>query len=115
MGGLARALQNEVIDQKLIQNQLQRIKEEILEVCLPEKIVVFGSAARGEARVGSGLDIAVFAKRKSDLPQLRRAVLARVTAQALPVDWIFSDLESLANPDYKNGVFDRIIAEGQEL
>lgn len=55
---------------------IQQVKACIVEACDPEAILLFGSAARGEARPGSDLDLLVVV----DLPD---GVTHRDQAQAL--------------------------------
>jgi uncharacterized protein len=50
---------------------LQEVVQRILSVGSPEKIVLFGSRARGQARPDSDLDLLII--EESDLPRYRRA------------------------------------------
>jgi predicted nucleotidyltransferase len=51
---------------------IEEVVRRIVEVVQPEKIVLFGSRARGDARAGSDLDLLVIAKSKE--PRYRRSV-----------------------------------------
>ncbi len=44
---------------------IQQVRDRIVEACDPEAIFLFGSAARGETRLGSDLDLLVIV----DLPE----------------------------------------------
>ena len=115
MGRFSNAFANKPLEIDLIESELAAIKKEVLSACNPARIVVFGSAARGEARTGSDLDIAVFAASKAELPELRRKVLAAVSAKALPLDWVFADLESLQTPRASRGILEQILLDGRDL
>jgi predicted nucleotidyltransferase len=115
MGCFSNAFANRPLETELIASELAAIKKEVLAACRPARIMVFGSAARGEARVGSDLDIAVFAASKAELPELRRRVLTVVTAKALPVDWVFADLESLHDRAASHGILAQILQDGKDL
>lgn len=62
------------MSQQLDQQTLDEIVEQIVEVLDPERIILFGSYARGEAGPDSDVDIAVIAK--TDQP--RHVVLGEI-------------------------------------
>ena len=60
---------------------LEEIVERILKVTQPEKIILFGSYARGEATAGSDIDILII--QPSDLPRYKRSSPVRLALKGL--------------------------------
>jgi predicted nucleotidyltransferase len=60
------------------------IVQRIVDTAQPEKVILFGSQARGDARVNSDFD--VLAIKHSDEPRYRRSVPLYVALADLPVE-----------------------------
>ncbi|BCW96891.1 MAG: nucleotidyltransferase domain-containing protein [Fimbriimonadales bacterium] len=56
----------------LLQRFVQEVLPVICERLQPERVILFGSRARGEARCGSDLDVIVVAQAFADVPFLQR-------------------------------------------
>ncbi len=65
------------VDEKLLETMVQRI----LEVTQPDKIILFGSYARGDAREDSDIDILII--QPSDLPRYKRSTPIRLALLGL--------------------------------
>ena len=65
------------VDEKLLETIVQRI----LEVTQPDKIILFGSYARGDAREDSDIDILII--QPSDLPRHKRSTPIRLALMGL--------------------------------
>jgi uncharacterized protein len=72
----------------------------ITETIHPERIILFGSHARGEAEVGSDVDLLVITTETFDHHNSRRQALARLwrslTKIRVPVDIILSSVDEVA-------------------
>lgn len=66
---------------KIDENLLRDIVQRILKVAQPEKIVLFGSYARGEATEESDLDLLII--QPSDLPRYKRSTPVRLALRGL--------------------------------
>jgi len=66
---------------KIDENLLRDIVQRILKVAQPEKIILFGSHARGEATEESDLDILII--QPSDLPRYKRSTPVRLALRGL--------------------------------
>ena len=66
---------------KIDENLLKDIIERILKVAQPEKIILFGSYARGEATEESDIDILII--QPSDLPRYKRSAPVRMALKGL--------------------------------
>jgi uncharacterized protein len=95
---------------------LQEAVRQILSVGSPEKIVLFGSWARGQARPDSDLDLLII--EESDLPRYRRAGRYRMALLGLfpakdIVVWTPSEVALWR--DVPNAFITAILAEGRVL
>jgi uncharacterized protein len=100
------------VTEELLQEAMQRI----LSVGSPEKIVLFGSWARGQARPDSDLDLLII--EESDLPRYRRAGRYRMALLGLfPAKGIvvWTPSEVALWRDVPNAFITAILAEGRVL
>ena len=65
----------------LDENLLNEIVERVLQVTHPDKIILFGSYARGEATEGSDLDLLII--QSSTLPRYKRSTPVRLALRGL--------------------------------
>jgi uncharacterized protein len=68
----------------MYQDLVADIVRRIVETAQPEKIILFGSRARGEARPDSDFDVLVI--KESDEPRYRRSVPLYVALADLPAE-----------------------------
>jgi uncharacterized protein len=95
---------------------LEEVVRRILTAGSPLKIVLFGSQARGEASVGSGLDVLIV--EQSSLPRYRRAArYLRALAGVFPakdvVVWTPQEIEAWA--EVPNAFVTTALREGKTL
>jgi uncharacterized protein len=95
---------------------LQEVVRRILSVGSPEKIVLFGSRARGEARPDSDLDLLIV--EESDLPRYKRSTRYRMVLMGLfpekdIVVWTPSEVKEWTQ--VPNAFITTILAEGKVL
>jgi uncharacterized protein len=64
--------------------QIAQIVDRIVAAAQPDKVILFGSRARGEARPNSDFDVLVI--KESDEPRYRRSVPLYVALADLPVE-----------------------------
>ena len=71
--------------------KINRIKEIIVGNYHPDKIILFGSWARGDADEQSDIDILVISDREKDLPRYRRGLDVRIKLSEVdtPKDILF--------------------------
>ena len=74
-----------VVDGRPDETELRQVLDAIAEAVEPERIILFGSAARGTMHAGSDVDLLVV-KRTDDLPGLRAAVRTALAADRRPLD-----------------------------
>lgn len=89
---------------KLIFNQLKKNR--------PQAIILFGSAARGEARQDSDVDILVICKTRKDYFERVREVRAGVRTN-VPLDIIVLTPKEAKELPKKNSFFAQILKEGK--
>ncbi len=65
-------------------DMVRDIVRRIVDTAHPEKVILFGSQARGDARPGSDFDVLVI--KDSDKPRHRRSVPLYVALADLPVE-----------------------------
>lgn len=85
------------IDDALVVSVVARI----VEACAPERVIVFGSAARGEAKPGSDLDLLVVLDLPAGMParEMARTLHALFDGWLLPLDIVV-----LPTQDWERGL-----------
>jgi uncharacterized protein len=78
--------------------EIRRIADTIIHEYQPDRIILFGSRARGEARPDSDIDILVVSDRERDLPRYKRGLKVRLKLAGVstPLDILFYTHEDLA-------------------
>ena len=79
----------------LDQNIINKIINSILQVVIPDKVILFGSQARGEARSDSDYDILVIKKDIEDELVLERALYRNMINVGVGVDIIVKTPEGV--------------------
>lgn len=85
-----------------MEDEIQEITKQIIEKYHPEKIILFGSAARGETDSGSDADFLII---KQDTPHYgadRIRELSRIIKRNIPVDFLI----------YRPGEFNKRVEMG---
>ena len=70
------------------QDTMKEIIRRIVHVAKPDRIVLFGSAARGEARVESDIDLLIVKKDVPHRRQLAQEIYVSLIGIPLPIDVI---------------------------
>jgi|GEM_PF-2766483 len=98
---------------KAIIGQLRSLLTDIKNVCTPQKVVVFGSAARNQMSGASDLDVAIILDNHEEVIHFRKKF--RRSKIIYPLDiLVFSQQEYLAKKDVGGVCFD-IAVEGVEI
>ena len=98
--------------------EINRIKEIIVENYHPDKIVLFGSYARGDFDEQSDIDILVISDWENDLPRYRRGLDVRIKLSEVetPKDILFythADIERWSG--VKHAFVNEVLREGEIL
>lgn len=95
---------------------LDEVVRRIVEVARPDRIILFGSAARGEATTGSDLDLLVVKAGVTHRRRLAQEIYKRLVGVRAPVDVIVvtpSDLEEFR--DAPVSVIASALKEGRDV
>ena len=87
----------------------------ILEACLPQAVVVFGSAARQEMSEQSDVDLAILFPSEVSLREGRAAIFKRPPPDSWALDLLFFTAEGFAKKSATGGVCQLIRSEGRVL
>jgi len=68
-----------------ISNDIEKIKDIIIREYQPDKIILFGSRARGENYPDSDIDILVVSDKEKDLPRYKRGLKVRLKLASIPL------------------------------
>jgi len=94
---------------------LQEIVRRIVDAVHPEKIILFGSAARGEMGPDSDIDVLVV-KRCAHRRETARTIRRKLIGIALPIDIIVATPEDLAAyGDTIGFIYRPALQEGKEI
>jgi len=98
------------------QSRLDEMVRRIVEAVNPLRIILFGSAARGEARPGSDLDVLVVMPEGTHRRQTAGMLYTRMVGMNVPVDIIVAAPDDLAQyGDTKGLVYRNVVREGQDI
>jgi len=103
------------LSQSEIQATIDKLVARILMHSAPSQIILFGSAARGEAREGSDIDLAIVYPTAKEIPAAKIAILRQKPVSDLPVDLLFLDEHSYHQKKKIGGVSMIIADEGVQL
>lgn len=75
----------------MITKEIEKIRDIIIQEYHPDKVILFGSHARGDARKDSDIDILVISDREKDLPRYKRGFDLRLKLGKIftPLDILF--------------------------
>lgn len=96
---------------------LPTVVADIVAAVHPERIVLFGSLARGGDGPDSDIDLLVIMKSKQDQPSWRHAVeIHRAVTAPVPLDIVVTDLDELARRGHlRSTIFATAAREGRVL
>ena len=99
----------------ITEGRLQEIVRRIVDAVPPEKIILFGSAARGEMGPDSDVDLLVV-KRCAHRRETARGIRRKLIGIAVPIDIIVATPEDLAAYGETIGLIYRpVLQEGKEI
>ena len=92
------------------------IVERVVEIAQPQKVILFGSAARGDMRAHSDLDFLVIIRDDQDRREVERRIYTSRISKEMPVDVIVASTSTIAR--YKNShalVYKPALREGKVM
>lgn len=87
----------------------------ILSGCTPDKVILFGSAARGEMTDQSDVDLAVIFRKPEDVKRQKKALFETAGRDFWPQDLLFLSDREFAERAQAGGVCEIIATEGKVL
>lgn len=86
----------------MLNPEIERIRDIIVQEYQPDKIILFGSRARTDSRPDSDIDLLVLSDREKDIPRHKRGLQVRLKLAkiATPLDVLFythGDLDKWKN------------------
>ena len=102
----------------MIQEEIKAITEQIVRLYEPDKIILFGSWARGEANKQSDIDLLVISDREKHLPRYKRGLDVRLQLSRFktPKDILFYTHEDVERwRSVPHSFINMVLGEGQIL
>ena len=101
---------------RLNEEVLQEIIRRIVEIAQPEKIILFGSAARGEMRANSDLDLLIIKNGEFNQSRLTGDIYVNLIGVGQAVDMILATPEQVDRYRNSHGlVIAPALREGKEI
>lgn len=101
-----------------ISDQIKQLTKIIINNYKPDKIILFGSRARGDARPDSDIDILVVSDKEKNLPRYKRGLHVRVKLSniLIPKDILFYTHEDFSRwRNVKQSFVSTVVREGVVL
>lgn len=101
-----------------IAEEIKQIRDRIVRLYQPDKIILFGSRARGDAGKRSDIDLLVISDREKHLPRWKRGLDLRLQLADLktPKDILFYTHEDVTRWESVPQAFiNRVLKEGEVL
>ena len=96
--------------------EIPEVLRRIRAAVAPHRVILFGSAARGEAGAASDLDLLVVMPTGSHRRRTAQAIYSSLIGVATPVDIVVATEEDLVRHAHNEGmVIARALAEGEVL
>ena len=104
------------LDQKTLNAIFDEFLKNLLTICKPSEVIIFGSAANGTMRPSSDLDVCLLFDSKEDVEKYRTVVLrSPPLVSGLPIDYLFFDKATYHDKVERGGVCELIEREGLRL
>jgi uncharacterized protein len=98
------------------QSKLDEVVRRIVEAVHPLRIILFGSAARGEARPGSDLDVMVVMPEGADRSEIAGLLYTRMIGMMVPIDiLVATEADLVRHQDSLGSVHRDIVRQGRNL
>jgi predicted nucleotidyltransferase len=101
-----------------VRDEINLMRDRIVRLYQPDKIVLFGSRARGEAGEDSDIDVLVISDREKHLPRYKRGLDVRLQLADLktPKDILFYSREDIDRwESVPQSFVNRVLREGRVL
>ncbi len=99
-----------------IDKKIDIIVHQIIEIASPEKIILFGSAARGEFRQGSDLDFLIVMPDGVNRRKTAQLIYRKVRSEGVPFDAIVTTRSQLEEQKNNIGlIYKSILAQGKTV
>ena len=93
---------------------IDEIVERVVEIARPQKIILFGSAARGDMRAHSDLDFLVIIRDDQDRREVERRIYTSSLSKSMPVDVIVASTSAIARYKHSHAlVYKPALREGK--
>ena len=95
---------------------IDEIVERVVEIAQPQKIILFGSAARGDMRAHSDLDFLVIIRDDEDGRDVQRRIYTNLPSRSMPVDVIVASTSAIARYKHSHAlVYKPALREGKVM
>ena len=95
---------------------IDRIVERVVEIAQPQKIILFGSAARGDMRAHSDLDFLVIIRDDEDRREVERRIYTGMPGKGIPVDVIVASASAIERYKHSHAlVYKPALIEGKVM
>ena len=95
---------------------IDEIVERVVEIAQPQKIILFGSAARGDMRAHSDLDFLVIIRDDEDGRDVQRRIYTNLPSKRIPVDVIVASTSAIERYKHSHAlVYKPALREGKVM